>query len=170
MWRLAIGVAAAVLSLQLLPAECKTFQITKELSIGTSLCPGQPNTNVPWTGTPTLVKEVANGSLYTVGEDDDLIYGRNRRCKVHNIATHVCRAMRITKSSASYLTPCVVIFWSQLYSRHGSVHGVCNRSGMKAVHNSLICSLQLLVIVILDFLHNLDMAGVITLAGLFLSL
>ncbi|KAL5477617.1 hypothetical protein EMCRGX_G024436 [Ephydatia muelleri] len=74
MWRLAIGVAAAVLSLQLLPAECKTFQITKELSIGTSLCPGQPNTNVPWTGTPTLVKEVANGSLYTVGEDDDLIY------------------------------------------------------------------------------------------------
>ena len=50
------------------------------------------------------------------------------------------------------------------------MHGVCNRSGMKAVHNSLICSLQLLVIVILDFLHNLDMAGVITLAGLFLSL
>ncbi|KAL5477614.1 hypothetical protein EMCRGX_G024433 [Ephydatia muelleri] len=51
-----------------------TSERTKDLFTETSLCSGQPNTNVPWTGTPTLVKEVANGSLYTVGEDDDLIY------------------------------------------------------------------------------------------------
>ena len=51
----------------------KSYLIPEDPSIGATSCPGQPNTNVPWTGTPTLVKEVANGSLYTVGEDDDQI-------------------------------------------------------------------------------------------------
>lgn len=56
----------------------KSYLIPEDPSIGATSCPGQPNTNVPWTGTPTLVKEVANGSLYTVGEDDDQINGKQR--------------------------------------------------------------------------------------------
>ena len=71
-----VALPVAILSLQLLFVDCKTSERTKDLFIETSLCSGQPNTNVPWTGTPTLVKEVANGSLYTVGEYDDLIYGK----------------------------------------------------------------------------------------------
>ena len=40
-----------------------------------SVCSGQSNKNWPWSGSPTLVREVTNGSLYTAGEGDDQIYG-----------------------------------------------------------------------------------------------
>ena len=68
--------SAAILSFHLF-IKCITLEHTKDLSNEATSCPGQPNTNVPWTGTPTLVKEVANGSLYTVGEADDQMYGKN---------------------------------------------------------------------------------------------
>ena len=38
-------------------------------------CSGQPNTNKPWTGEPSFITKVTNGSLYTVGEGDTRIYG-----------------------------------------------------------------------------------------------
>ena len=74
--QLATVISATVLLFQL-SVVCKAFEITKDPSIGATSCPGQPNTIPPWTGMPTLLKEVANGSLYTVGEDDDQIYGKN---------------------------------------------------------------------------------------------
>ena len=39
-------------------------------------CPGKPNLLNPWTGEPTLVKQVANGSLYTAGSGDDELFGK----------------------------------------------------------------------------------------------
>ena len=60
-----------------LSAARQSYLIPEDPSIGATSCPGQPNTIPPWTGTPTLLKEVANGSLYTVGEDDDQINSKH---------------------------------------------------------------------------------------------
>lgn len=38
-------------------------------------CPGVPNTYGPWTGEPTFVKKMTNGSLYTAGNGEDQVYG-----------------------------------------------------------------------------------------------
>ena len=65
-----IALLAALLGLS---AARRSYLLPEDPTVGATSCPGQPNTNVPWTGTPTLVKEVANGSLYTVGEADDQI-------------------------------------------------------------------------------------------------
>lgn len=45
-------------------------------SLSDSLCPGKPNTNTPWSGQLTKVREVENGSLYLAGDGQDQIYGK----------------------------------------------------------------------------------------------
>ena len=40
-----------------------------------SSCTGQPNSIQPWTGQPTFVRQIENGTLYTAGDGDDMIYG-----------------------------------------------------------------------------------------------
>ena len=52
-----------------------SFLYHHEVSPLTSECPGKPNTNTPWSGQLTKVKEVENGSLYLAGDQEDQIYG-----------------------------------------------------------------------------------------------
>ena len=47
----------------------------KEDDLGDSACSGQPNLNTPWTGKPTFVSQIENGTLYTAGNGEDMIYG-----------------------------------------------------------------------------------------------
>lgn len=39
-----------------------------------SECPGQPNKIQPWMGSPTFVNQTVNGTLYTAGDGDDMLY------------------------------------------------------------------------------------------------
>ena len=47
----------------------------KEDDLGDSACSGQPNLIPPWTGQPTFVRQIENGTLYTAGDGEDMIYG-----------------------------------------------------------------------------------------------
>ena len=49
----------------------------KEPELEDGACPGKPNTVPPWEDQPTLVKTIANGSLYTAGNGDDQLFGRD---------------------------------------------------------------------------------------------
>jgi hypothetical protein len=40
-----------------------------------SSCTGTPNPNQPWVGQPTFVRQIENGTLYTAGDAEDMIYG-----------------------------------------------------------------------------------------------
>ena len=42
-----------------------------------SACSGTPNTLPPWYGQPTFVRQIANGTLYTAGDGEDMIYGKH---------------------------------------------------------------------------------------------
>ena len=42
-----------------------------------SSCTGTPNPNQPWTGQPTFVRQIENGTLYTAGDAEDMIYGKS---------------------------------------------------------------------------------------------
>lgn len=42
---------------------------------GNSSCSGTPNLNRPWIGQPTFVRQIENGTLYTAGDGEDMIYG-----------------------------------------------------------------------------------------------
>ena len=52
----------------------RSFLYYSEPAVATSSCPGTLNTIPPWSGQPTKVKEVVNGSLYTAGDGDDQLY------------------------------------------------------------------------------------------------
>ena len=55
-------------------------------------CPGKENTNLPWSGTPTLLQKVTNGSLFTAGDGEDQLYGEvdhTLLCKDFNIRSHM---------------------------------------------------------------------------------
>ena len=40
-----------------------------------SVCPGELNMQPAWSGRPTKLREVENGSLYTAGDGEDQLYG-----------------------------------------------------------------------------------------------
>lgn len=40
-----------------------------------SSCTGQPNLIQPWSGQLTFVRQIENGTLFTAGDGDDMIYG-----------------------------------------------------------------------------------------------
>ncbi len=48
----------------------------REPELADSTCPGTQSTLLPWVGTPSLVRNTTNGSLYTAGEGDDQLFGR----------------------------------------------------------------------------------------------
>ena len=47
-----------------------------------SSCTGIPNLNQPWIGQPTFVRQIENGTLYTAGDGEDMIYGMYM-CHMH---------------------------------------------------------------------------------------
>ena len=42
-----------------------------------SVCSGTANSIPPWYGQPTFVRQIANGTLYTAGDGEDMIYGKS---------------------------------------------------------------------------------------------
>ena len=48
-------------------------------------CSGTANSKEPWFGEPAFVRQIANGTLYTAGDGEDMIYGT--KITVHVLET-----------------------------------------------------------------------------------
>ena len=58
-----------------------------------SACSGQPNVIPPWTGQPTFVRQIDNGSLYTAGDGDDMIHGTAVRIYYKSVCVIIATCM-----------------------------------------------------------------------------
>ena len=72
MFRIAGIIAALFLIVQV--AESRgIFYYEEESASDSSACSGQPNLIAPWTGEPSLVRQIDNGTLYTAGDGEDMV-------------------------------------------------------------------------------------------------